>query len=74
MGFYNYGIGVGIALVFCYLATKKRRNDRLPPGPKPLPLIGNLLNMPTQQSWLTFTKWKEQYGTDNLFSQMIDCR
>ncbi|ESK88635.1 cytochrome p450 [Moniliophthora roreri MCA 2997] len=34
----------------------------LPPGPKRRPLIGNLLDMPSEKEWLTFAKWGEQYG------------
>ncbi|KAL1741146.1 cytochrome P450 [Schizophyllum fasciatum] len=33
-----------------------------PPGPRPKPFIGNVLDMPTQAPEVTFTKWKEQYG------------
>lgn len=33
-----------------------------PPGPKPLPLLGNLLDMPTEKEWLTFTEWGKKYG------------
>ncbi|TFY75063.1 hypothetical protein EWM64_g8950 [Hericium alpestre] len=29
----------------------------LPPGPKGLPVIGNVLDMPKSQEWLTFAKW-----------------
>ena len=34
----------------------------LPPGPKGLPIVGNILDMPSQKEWLTFAKWGEQYG------------
>ncbi|PPR01578.1 hypothetical protein CVT24_005869 [Panaeolus cyanescens] len=34
----------------------------LPPGPKAWPIIGNFLDMPSSQEWLTFTKWAEKYG------------
>ncbi|EEB92377.1 hypothetical protein MPER_09122, partial [Moniliophthora perniciosa FA553] len=34
----------------------------LPPGPKRQPLIGNLLDMPSEKEWLTFAKWGELYG------------
>ncbi|KAK0484843.1 cytochrome P450 [Armillaria novae-zelandiae] len=40
----------------------KTRKALLPPGPKELPLIGNLLDMPTEKEWLTFAKWGERYG------------
>ncbi|KAG8930282.1 hypothetical protein FRC01_002984 [Tulasnella sp. 417] len=33
-----------------------------PPGPKPLPVIGNVLDMPRGKSPLTFAKWRDLYG------------
>ncbi|KAK0204608.1 cytochrome P450, partial [Desarmillaria ectypa] len=33
-----------------------------PPGPKGLPFIGNLLDIPSEKEWLTFAKWGEKYG------------
>ncbi|KAG8947343.1 hypothetical protein FRC04_010791 [Tulasnella sp. 424] len=43
----------------------KRRNPQglpYPPGPRPLPIIGNVLDMPRAKSPLTFTKWRDLYG------------
>ncbi|KIO18395.1 hypothetical protein M407DRAFT_31945 [Tulasnella calospora MUT 4182] len=43
----------------------QRRNPQAmpyPPGPKPLPLIGNVFDMPRSQSSLTFIKWRDMYG------------
>jgi hypothetical protein len=34
----------------------------LPPGPKPLPLLGNARDLPESHVWLTYTRWKEIYG------------
>ncbi|KAJ6535984.1 cytochrome P450 [Mycena vulgaris] len=36
----------------------------LPPGPRPLPLIGNILDVPTQQPWKTYSNWSHLYGSD----------
>lgn len=39
----------------------------LPPGPRRLPLLGNLLDMPTSQEWLTFANWGKKWGTLFIF-------
>ncbi|RDB20518.1 hypothetical protein Hypma_012422 [Hypsizygus marmoreus] len=44
------------------LLRRLRQRVALPPGPKGLPLIGNLLDMPSEKEWLTFAQWGEQWG------------
>jgi hypothetical protein len=34
----------------------------LPPGPKGLPIVGNILDMPSEKEWLTFAQWGERWG------------
>ncbi|KDQ59106.1 hypothetical protein JAAARDRAFT_113176, partial [Jaapia argillacea MUCL 33604] len=46
----------------------------LPPGPKALPFIGNLLDVPMESLWLAYDRWTKQYGdivSINLFGQTI---
>ncbi|EMD39781.1 hypothetical protein CERSUDRAFT_112052 [Gelatoporia subvermispora B] len=38
------------------------RNLSLPPGPKPWPLIGNALDVPSLYPWHTFAQWGQKYG------------
>ncbi|KAL4912532.1 cytochrome P450 [Aspergillus aurantiobrunneus] len=35
---------------------------RLPPGPPPLPLLGNKLQLPSSHPWIKFQQWSRIYG------------
>ncbi|GJJ06932.1 hypothetical protein Clacol_001128 [Clathrus columnatus] len=57
-----------ISLVICSsfilykTLIKKPQPAPFPPGPKGLPLIANLADMPQARSWETYTEWAEIYG------------
>ncbi|KAK0501164.1 cytochrome P450 [Armillaria luteobubalina] len=53
---------VGLIFTWQLFRRAHRSTSPFPPGPRGLPLIGNLLDMPSQKEWLTFTKWGEKYG------------
>lgn len=42
---------------------------RLPPGPTPLPFIGNTNQIPKSQPWLQFQEWSRTYG--GIYTLMI---
>lgn len=49
------------ALIAFYNFYWKRR--QLPPGPTPLPLIGNLVTLARADNWEdVFIEWRKQYG------------
>lgn len=35
---------------------------RMPPGPRPLPFIGNRLSIPQNSPWIQFEEWSKVYG------------
>jgi hypothetical protein len=57
-----------------YLRAKLAKQHGLPypPGPRPLPLLENLLDVPRLRPWLTYTEWAKKYGKFMLSSPAID--
>ncbi|KAK0200101.1 cytochrome P450 [Desarmillaria ectypa] len=48
------------SIYFLQCIISRRRS--LPPGPRGLPLIGNVFDMPSDRPWLTFAKWSDIWG------------
>ena len=40
----------------------RSRGLSLPPGPPPLPIVGNMFNIPKVKAWYDFQKLAEKYG------------
>lgn len=69
---FEHSLGLAVALFFTYfilLQIRERmiwslrtRGRPLPPGPRPLPIIGNLLDMPSLRQWLGFRDLCSKHG------------
>ena len=53
---------LGTLGVFVVYWSGQRQRQHLPPGPKKLPFIGNLLSMPSRVQWETYAKWGKEYS------------
>ena len=49
-------------LLFTFRDYRRRRGFPYPPGPKPWPIIGNLLDSPKQSQWTTYTEMSKKHG------------
>ncbi|KAL1718356.1 cytochrome P450 [Schizophyllum commune] len=52
--------------VVVYLVHRRPRFLPLPPGPKRLPLVGNLLDIPSTYEWEKYMQWAKDFETDIL--------
>ncbi len=63
-------IGV-FTLLFALVQARKKKNGALPPGPKPLPIVGNVLDLTARELWVRATQWAKSYGESLRFPPAI---
>ncbi|KAF7336122.1 Cytochrome P450 [Mycena venus] len=53
------------ALLYFGLRWRRKRSKLpLPPGPKKLPLVGNLLDIPRERQWEAYHRWSKELNSD----------
>lgn len=62
MGAVTISLGLLAALYVWLQLSNPKRKDAVPPGPKPLPVVGNVLDLTAQELWLRAAQWAKQYG------------
>jgi hypothetical protein len=54
--------GVILSSFLYWLGSPSHSKYLLPPGPRKLPIIKNLLDFPLGEQWVSFTKWSDEYS------------
>ncbi|KAF5309807.1 hypothetical protein D9611_013581 [Ephemerocybe angulata] len=55
-------LSAGVYILKAYFDKRAKAGQQLPPGPKGLPVVGNVADMPKEKEWLTFTEWGRKFG------------
>ncbi|GJE96525.1 hypothetical protein PsYK624_127220 [Phanerochaete sordida] len=61
---------LGVVAIFA-LAYRFKQRPRYPPGPKGLPIIGNLLDVPREHAWVAHRDLGRQYDSDILHFEVL---
>ncbi|KAH8998285.1 cytochrome P450 [Lactarius hatsudake] len=64
-------VGLGGLTFLLMRASATKRRLPYPPGPRRLPLVGNLFSMPSREEWITYRNWSEQLGSDIIHADVM---
>lgn len=68
---FDVALGATFIVVFVLLVGRPSWGRSFPPGPRPVPLLGNLHQMSAEHPWKLFRQWNTTYGTWNFTSSTL---
>ncbi|KAF9495887.1 cytochrome P450 [Pleurotus eryngii] len=66
-----YLIAFALALALAGLKRWRSNGLPLPPGPRGYPIIGNLLDMPSEHQWVKYHEWSKKYNSDVIYLNVL---
>jgi hypothetical protein len=64
-GFLSLSITVFFALLLRKYVASRKKHLPYPPGPKPIPLIGNIFDLPTEDAPNVYIEWGKKYNSES---------
>lgn len=58
----DVGVCAGAAITLVALYMKNRNRYLRPPGPKGLPMVGNIFDVPSKRQWVQYVNWSHEFG------------
>ncbi|KAH9924103.1 cytochrome P450 [Amylocystis lapponica] len=49
----------------------RRRRVQLPPGPRGMPIVGNIYDVPKSFEWLEYQKWSREFDSDVIYLNLL---
>jgi hypothetical protein len=72
----SLAVNVALAVIALWLlkkVTEKKPLGRPIPGPKGWPIIGNILDVPTELEYQVFSQWQKKYGESRMIVPILEC-
>jgi hypothetical protein len=65
-GLLPLSLSVFFALLLRKYVASRKKHLPYPPGPKPIPFIGNILDLPTDDLLNVYIEWGKKYSSESI--------